>query len=43
MKLISRLAVKSILKQIEGHIPEHKLINIVPQLVVRKTCGYLKE
>jgi LacI family transcriptional regulator len=43
MKLISRLAVKSILKQIEGHIPEHKLVNIVPQLVVRKTCGYLKE
>jgi LacI family transcriptional regulator len=43
MKLISRIAVKSILEQIEDHIPEHKLVNIVPQLVVRKTCGYLKE
>ncbi|WDP87814.1 MAG: LacI family DNA-binding transcriptional regulator [Desulfobacter sp.] len=43
MKQLSRLAVKNILAQIDGHIPDHKLIKIVPQLVVRMTCGYLKE
>ncbi|WP_304511864.1 LacI family DNA-binding transcriptional regulator [Desulfobacula sp.] len=43
MKQLSRLAVKSILEQIDGGIPDHKLIKIVPQLVVRMTCGYLKE
>ena len=42
-KQLSRLAVKSILEQIDGRIPDHKLIKIVPQLVVRMTCGYLKE
>ncbi|MCG8551577.1 MAG: LacI family transcriptional regulator [Desulfobacterales bacterium] len=42
MKLLAQLAVKSLLEQIDGLIPVHKLIDIVPQLVVRKTCGYLK-
>lgn len=43
MKQLSRLSVKSILEQMDGRTPDHKLINIVPQLVVRRTCGYLKE
>lgn len=43
MKQLSRLAVKNILEQIDGRIPDHKLTKIVPQLVVRMTCGYLKE
>lgn len=42
MAQLSRPAVKSILEQIDGRIPTHKLIKIVPQLVVRMTCGYLK-
>jgi len=42
LESLSRFAVKNILEQIKGDIPEHKLIKIVPQLVIRKTCGYQK-
>lgn len=37
---MSLLAVRSILKQIEGCCIDYKLIKLVPQLVVRRTCGY---
>ncbi len=37
---MSLLAVRSVLQQIEGNFVEHKLIKLVPQLVVRATCGY---